>query len=271
MSGVLTGTAPAAACAAPATTSLHQQGEPAQGLRLVSCALPAGAVARLTKRCGATGMTGGKRAEEWILTFPPRWRGRTDPLTGWWGASDPLASLTLRFPSRRAAEDYARREGLSLEVCEPRTADACHRAAAFAPADDVAVRADPSLPWIWDGRSAYTDMTAKNCDDHDAGKADIDIALLDPAAVFKEPMKVVADPRLTPEQKREILARWEHDARLIEAAQTEGMPETGESSRLEEVLAAQYALREVSVARVAPSPRQLPTHIPAVPDLALAA
>jgi hypothetical protein len=68
-------------------------------------------------------------------------------------------------------------------------------------------------------------------------------ALLDPAAVFAHPMQVATHPRLTRAQKREILVRWEWDARLIEAAQAEGMPDSGEPSRLEEVLAARRSLK----------------------------
>jgi hypothetical protein len=77
-----------------------------------------GVSAVLSRRCGPTGTASGLRDEEWVLRFPPRWRGRMAPLTGWWGGGDPLERLTLRFPTRRVAEDYARREGIRLEVSE---------------------------------------------------------------------------------------------------------------------------------------------------------
>jgi hypothetical protein len=250
MNGVLTGTASAPSRAAAATVPVSHENL-AQALRLATSALPPGVPARLTRRCGATGTRGGRRGEEWVLTFPARWRGRIDPLTGWWGGGDPLTQLTLRFPTRRAAEEYARREGLSLEVYgTPRMSDACHRAAAFASAQDMAIPADPSLPWSWDGRVAAPAMeTAEGDPGGGPGEVNMELALLNPAAVFADPGEVVAHSRLTLAQKNEILARWEYDARLIEAAQAEGMPEAGEPSRLAEVLAARHALRGEGAAR----------------------
>jgi hypothetical protein len=189
-------------------------------------------------------MAGGRRGEQWLLRFPPRWRGRIDPLTGWWGCGDPLESLTLRFPTRHAAEDYARREGIRLEVSQPPpTGDACKQLSV--PVAAAMTWADPSLPWIWDGRvTAPVSVAEAKADD-----VDIDLALLDPAKVFADPLQVATHPHLTRAQKLEILARWEWDARLIEAAQAEGMPDSGEPSRLEEVLAARQALEGSTPAR----------------------
>jgi len=203
-----------------------------------------GVAAVLSRRCGPTGTAGGFRGEEWVLRFPSRWRGRIDPLTGWWGCGDPLESLTLRFPSRRAAEDYARREGIRVEVSEPPpTGDACGRLEV--PVAAAVTWADPSLPWIWDGRATSPTSVAED----KADDVDIDLALLDPAAVFVDPLQVATHARLTRGQKLEILARWEWDARSIEAAQAEGMPDRGEPSRLEEVVAARQSLESSTAAR----------------------
>ncbi|WP_207539591.1 NADH dehydrogenase ubiquinone Fe-S protein 4 [Sabulicella rubraurantiaca] len=184
-----------------------------------------------------------------MLRFRPRWRGRIDELMGWWGGGDPLETLTLRFPTRQSAEDYARRQGIRLEVSEPLPAnDACRRLAM-----PVAVNAawpDPFLPWSWDGRAAVSPNLAQG----DADEVDIDLVLLDPAAVFRDPLQVATHTRLTRAQKREILARWEWDARLIETAQTEGMPDGGEPSRLEEVLAARRMLEGADPARASLRP-----------------
>jgi hypothetical protein len=226
-----------------------------------ACDMPhrhlSGVTAVLSRRCGPTGMAGGLRGEEWVLSFPPRWRGRIDPLTGWWGSGDPLESLTLRFPSRHAVEDYARRQGIRLEVSEPPpTGDACERLAL--PVAAAVTWADPSLPWIWDGRAASPPSAEDKADD-----MDIDLALLDPAAVFADPMQVATHGRLARAQKLEILARWEWDARLIEAAQAEGMPDGGEPSRLEEVLAARRWLEGGTPAR--PSLRLVKSGLHAAP------
>lgn len=50
-------------------------------------------------------------------------------------------------------------------------------------------------------------------------------ALLDPTSVYKHPMDVVRDSSLTREQKIQILHRWEYDARELQVAEEENMPE----------------------------------------------
>lgn len=59
------------------------------------------------------------RSQSWLLRFPPRRPMFHDPLTGWAGGDDPLAHLSIRFPSREAAVRYAERQGLAYEVREP--------------------------------------------------------------------------------------------------------------------------------------------------------
>jgi len=48
-------------------------------------------------------------------------------------------------------------------------------------------------------------------------------ALADPKSVFKKPQAVLDESRLSTQQKRKILAQWEHDARLIQVAEEESM------------------------------------------------
>jgi hypothetical protein len=55
---------------------------------------------------------------QWVLDFEPRWRQELDPLMGWSGGGDPLAHVSLRFPSCEAAIAYAQRQGLAFEVHE---------------------------------------------------------------------------------------------------------------------------------------------------------
>ena len=50
---------------------------------------------------------------------------------------------------------------------------------------------------------------------------DIERAMRDPAKVFTDPSKVVADLKLTRDQKIEILRRWEFDAHELEVAEEE--------------------------------------------------
>ena len=54
---------------------------------------------------------------------------------------------------------------------------------------------------------------------------DFEKAKLDPAAVFNSPQEVVSNQELSREQKIEILRQWEQDARLMEVAEEENMPD----------------------------------------------
>ena len=53
---------------------------------------------------------------------------------------------------------------------------------------------------------------------------DLDKAKLDPASVFRTPKDVLASPRLSLEDKKAILIRWEADADALLRATEEGMP-----------------------------------------------
>lgn len=206
-----------------------------QDPRPIPPSLLRGVTARLRPSGGAAGRLAPRLRQEWVLTFPARWRGRADPLTGWWGQGDPLATMTLRFPTRQAAENYARREGLVLDAVDAPGTLGAPRGMPAAPAE----AAEPTLPWTWGGRAPATEAEPGP---PSADQRELEEALVDPAGVFADPMDVVRHPRLTRWEKLEILKRWEWDARLIEAAQAEGMPDAGEPSRLEDVLAAHRAL-----------------------------
>ncbi len=64
----------------------------------------------------------------------------------------------------------------------------------------------------------------------------LDDALIDPSRWFGRPQEVADGPLLTEREKREVLKRWLWDARLIETAVAEGMPDRGEASRLDDLL-----------------------------------
>ncbi len=81
-------------------------------------------------------------------------------------------------------------------------------------------------------------------------------ALLDPTSVYGEPMEVVKDKSLTKEQKIKILHQWEYDARELQVAEEENMPDlTSEhrSSMLSRVLDALHALGAASTGGEAPT------------------
>ncbi len=84
---------------------------------------------------------------------------------------------------------------------------------------------------------------------------DIKKALTDPNAIFKKPQDVVEKKDLSPEQKIEILRRWEYDARELQVADEEGMsPEIPQPTVLDEVLKALRSLGAAAdVERSAPT------------------
>jgi hypothetical protein len=91
-------------------------GGPAPSSPFGSSALPPDAEAVIEPVPVATNQSGRARADEWRLWFKPRHAPMIDPLTGWTGAVDPLAHVTLRFPNREAAERFCRRQGIKFEA-----------------------------------------------------------------------------------------------------------------------------------------------------------
>ncbi|MHA1598849.1 MAG: ETC complex I subunit [Alphaproteobacteria bacterium] len=57
----------------------------------------------------------------WVLEHEPHGPKRADPLMGWIGSSDTDSQVKLRFDNRNEAVEYARKNGLSYSVSEPKT------------------------------------------------------------------------------------------------------------------------------------------------------
>jgi hypothetical protein len=184
-------------------------------------------------RPAKSAMTSGRAGlRRWILEFKPRSPPFIEPLMGWTGSTDPLAQLRLSFPSRESAAAYAWRQGLRFTIREPREPQRATRTYADNfPAEAV----DPILLVAWD----RPHLVMPKLDD----------ALVDPSRVFREPHEVAGHSLLTEREKRAVLQRWLWDARLIETAVAEGMPDGGEPSRLEEVLDALARLDAPTVQR----------------------
>ncbi|MEH6773783.1 MAG: ETC complex I subunit [Cereibacter changlensis] len=60
------------------------------------------------------------KARDWVLVFEAATARDIDPLMGWTSSDDTQSQVTLRFDSRKAAEDYARDHGIDAEVVEPK-------------------------------------------------------------------------------------------------------------------------------------------------------
>jgi hypothetical protein len=63
--------------------------------------------------------SGTARTREWVLEFDPAAPRRIDPLMGWTSSPDTQGQVRLRFPSREAAEDYARAHGIDAVAIDP--------------------------------------------------------------------------------------------------------------------------------------------------------
>lgn len=201
-----------------------------------------GAEALIARRERLVTTAGGAYAHNWVLRFERRTPPEIEPLMGWTGGDDTLASqVELMFDTLGEAVGYAERQGLSYRIQhEPRVtpfheltlrykeAERANRRGALA---DEATGAVISLGTL--------QATYGRCDL--SAYPDLEQALVSPATVFATPDEVVRHPLLSLTCKREILWRWAWDEYLIEVAQAEGMPE-GPSSQLGEVRTALQAL-----------------------------
>lgn len=72
-------------------------------------------------RPSRSAMTSGQaNTQGWVLEFAPAQRKAIDPLMGWTGSGDMQGQVRLKFDTREAAEDYARRQGIDYQVLEPK-------------------------------------------------------------------------------------------------------------------------------------------------------
>lgn len=92
-------------------------------------------------------------------------------------------------------------------------------------------------------------MTARD----QGASPDIERALMNPAAEFASPEEVLAHPRLSDEQKIEILRRWEYDASGVSVAVEEGMPGAEETLLRRITLALQQLAGPLDLDRTGPS------------------
>ncbi len=76
--------------------------------------------ARIYRPSRTATQSGQARTREWLLEFAPEAPREIDPLMGWIGSADTQGQVRLRFPSREAAEAYARERGLDYDVVAPK-------------------------------------------------------------------------------------------------------------------------------------------------------
>ncbi|MEO0467001.1 MAG: ETC complex I subunit [Pseudomonadota bacterium] len=76
--------------------------------------------ARIFKPSRSQMQAGRGKTQAWVLEFIRDGERSTDPLMGWTSIDDTAGQIRLEFESREKAIAYARREGLTFRVDEPR-------------------------------------------------------------------------------------------------------------------------------------------------------
>ena len=76
--------------------------------------------ARIYQPARTAMQSGTARTQLWVLEFAPAEARAVDPLMGWTSSGDTESQVRLQFPTRDAAEDYARMRGIDADVIEPK-------------------------------------------------------------------------------------------------------------------------------------------------------
>jgi len=63
--------------------------------------------------------SGRANTRNWVLEYEPAQPRFLDPLMGWTGSGDMKSQLRIRFSSRDAAVDFARRNNIPFTVIQP--------------------------------------------------------------------------------------------------------------------------------------------------------
>lgn len=76
--------------------------------------------ARIYQPAKTAMQSGQAKTHHWVLEFAPASPREIDPLMGWTSSADTQAQVRMKFDSREAAEDYARRHGIDAVVIRPK-------------------------------------------------------------------------------------------------------------------------------------------------------
>jgi len=76
--------------------------------------------ARIYKPAKTAMQSGRGKTKDWVLEFISGGKRSSDPVMGWTSIDDTTGQVRLHFDSREQAIAYAKREGLTFSVEEPR-------------------------------------------------------------------------------------------------------------------------------------------------------
>ena len=69
-----------------------------------------------------TAMQSGRgNTRNWIIDFEPVEAKRADALMGWIGSGDMRGQVRLKFDNKEQAVEFAARNGITYQLCEPKT------------------------------------------------------------------------------------------------------------------------------------------------------
>lgn len=88
--------------------------------------------ARIYQPAKTAMQSGTAKTRQWVLEFAPASAREVDPLMGWTSSDDTQSQVRLRFDSKKAAQDYARDNGIDAIVQEPKKRKANIRARGYA-------------------------------------------------------------------------------------------------------------------------------------------
>lgn len=77
--------------------------------------------ARIFRPSKSAMSSGQAKTRDWVLEFVNDSGREVDPLMGWTSSSDTQAQVRMSFPSKEAALDYAKDNGIDAVVTEPKT------------------------------------------------------------------------------------------------------------------------------------------------------
>ena len=77
--------------------------------------------ARIYRPAKTAMQSGTAKTHHWVLEYSSHSSREVDPLMGWTSSADTQSQVRLRFPSREAALDYAKENGIEATVIEPQT------------------------------------------------------------------------------------------------------------------------------------------------------
>lgn len=77
--------------------------------------------ARIFRPAKSAMSSGMAKTRDWVLEFPNEVAREIDPLMGWTSSNDTQAQVRLKFPTKEAALDYAKENGIDAIVVEPKS------------------------------------------------------------------------------------------------------------------------------------------------------